>query len=278
MINLVYSADKNYFKYVFMSILSVLKTTKESLNINILSMNIKTTKREFKIISKEQIEFLNNFVKTYNINNKVTLFNLESIFDDYFKNGGANINSVYSPYAFLRLFLDRLDNINCSKILYLDSDILALDDINKLYSMDVSNYEFIGTQDRVGHFFFGKNYCNTGVLLLNLEKIRETKLFEKALNYVFKIKSFMPDQDAINYNAKFRKVLYNPRFNEQGPKIKKDTIIKHFCKVLHFLPVPHTVNIKQDDFENIHKKLKIFAFDNLFEEYKKIIDKYPNLF
>ena len=52
-------------------------------------------------------------------------------------------------------------------------------DINKLFAIDVSNYELGIVKDRYGHFFINPNYFNSGMLLMNMKKIKESNLLEK---------------------------------------------------------------------------------------------------
>ena len=74
----------------------------------------------------------------------------------------------------------------------------------------------------------------------------------------------MPDQTALNLYAK-RKYLKR-KFNEQR-KIKKDTVVKHFCEAIKFY-FPfwlHVYNIKQWNRDRMHNELKITMFDDLYE-------------
>ena len=50
--------------------------------------------------------------------------------------------------------------------------------------IDLTNIEYAGVFDRYGSWFYRKNifkrdYINSGVLLINLQLIKETRLFEK---------------------------------------------------------------------------------------------------
>lgn len=66
------------------------------------------------------------------------------------------------------------------KILYLDIDMMAGDDISKLYNIDVSEYEYAAVREKYGSIFIWPDYINAGMLLLNMKKIKETGLLEKA--------------------------------------------------------------------------------------------------
>ena len=99
-----------------------------------------------------------------------------------------------------------------------------------------------------------------------MNKIKETKLLEKARKMIKTRKLLFADQDAIFWSTTKKKLL--PRiFNEQSKFNKKDTIICHFCKRLMFIPYPHTENYKQWNVDEVHKVLKCHYFDEDLKEY-----------
>lgn len=134
----------------------------------------------------------------------------------------------------------------------------------------------LGVLDYYGRWFFKNNifkfdYINSGVLLLNLSKIKQTELFKKARKMCQNKKMFMPDQSSLNKLAVSKKI--EPRkFNEQR-KLKKDTVFQHFTTSFRFFPWFRIVTIKPWDIENVHKRLKIFEYDDILEEYQKIINE-----
>ena len=134
-----------------------------------------------------------------------------------------------------------------------------------------SNFELGVVLDRYGRFFIKPNYFNSGMLLMNLKKIKQTHLLEKVRDVCLKKKMSFPDQTALNKFCKLK--LYIPRkFNEQG-NIKKDTVIQHFSKRFSLIPFFHTINIKPWQINKVQKIYKCHTYDNIFDEYKKIKNK-----
>ncbi|MBP5446187.1 MAG: hypothetical protein J6Y28_08460 [Acholeplasmatales bacterium] len=261
MINIMYTGNDFVFKGVLLSTLSILKNTKENVSIYLITMEIDGFKR----ISDDMLNTLRKVVKEKDEKNEVYLIDVTEIFNNEMKDS-KNLNNFYTPYCLLRLFSDLLDLPE--KILYLDCDTMINKDISEFYHLDITNYEFAGVVDRLGRWFIGLNYINSGVLLLNLNKIRETKLFKNTREMVKNKKMAFPDQSALNKLKQF--YLKVPSiYNNQG-NIKKNTVIKHFCKSIRFLPFYHTINVKQWDVVNVHKKLKINMYDELYEKYKEI--------
>ena len=159
------------------------------------------------------------------------------------------------------------------KLLYLDIDMMAGGDISKLYNIDITEYEYAAVKEKYGCWLIRPDYINAGMLLLNIKKIKETGLLEKARERIKTKKMLFADQDAIYWSTTKKKIL--PRiYNEQSKFNKKDTIICHFCKRLMFLPYPHTENFKQWNIEEVHKVLKCYYFDEDLDEYIKLKEEY----
>lgn len=273
MINIIYSSNDKYFSQIFLSVLSMIKHTNEILNIHILTLNCIGNKgKKYCKVTDEQVELLNKIIKEKNQESSVTLCDMEKHYLEALSNS-KNKDTQFSPYALLRLLVPKL-NWKYNKLIYLDTDIMFLDDISILYNTDISEYEIGGVQDVVGHYFFGKKYINTGVLLINYEKfLNNDNSFDKCIAYLDKHKTLFPDQDAINRVIK-NKLILPRKFNEQRD-IRKDTVIKHFCNRPRYFPILHSFKCKQTEIDDVHNKLKIFEFDDIYEIYLKYLNEYP---
>ena len=242
-----------------------------------LTASIKLEEKEYKAISSEEINILDKIVKEKNSNNFVKVIDITKKFAKEVPL--KNIKTRFTPCCMLRLFADEIPELPKDRILYLDNDVICRKDCSDFYNQNIDDTELIGVLDYYGKWFFKKknlkfDYINSGVLLLNINKIKETKLFEKARKMCIEKKMFMPDQSALNKLSVKKKIL--PRkYNEQR-RLKKDTVIQHFTTSFRIFPVFHSVTIKPWNIENVHKKLKIFEYDDLFEEYKKIIKQIKN--
>ena len=262
MINILYTGNDYVFKGIMLSVLSIIKHTDRPLNIYILTMSIDN----FKPINNDMVLKLNEVLKNKNKDSNAYLLDVTDIFNKEM-NDSKNLNNFYTPYCLLRLFSDLLDLPN--KILYLDTDTMINKDISTLYDIDVSNYEFAGVVDRLGRFFIDKNYINSGVLLLNLEMIRKTNLFKNTRELVKTKKMAFPDQSALNRLKKY--YLKIPSIYNSQRYLKKDTVVKHFCKSIRWLPIYHTINVKQWEVKSVHKRLKIHAYDDIYKKYEEIM-------
>ena len=270
MIPICYCSNSKIFHGIVLSTLSILKNTKESITIYLLTMNLSELNEKFKPISAVQADALDRIVKEYNSDNKVFLLDVTKEFLTEFSKC-KNLKTGYTPYAFTRLLSDLLDLP--SKIIYLDVDTMCCSDISELYNVDIEGWELAMVNDYMGRFWVRRDYCNSGVILLNLDEIKKTGLFIKVRERVNKRKMIMPDQSAINFLAS-RKMILPCKFNEQR-MIKQDTVIKHFCQGMKWYgPFFKVYNYKQWEREKIHKKLKIFNFDDIFEIFDELDRKY----
>lgn len=270
--NILYCGDENIEDGLIISILSLLRNVKEKLKIYVLTIE-QIENRKINGVTKYSIEFLDKRAKEVNKSNFVKRIDITDLFNRELPI--KNIETRFTPCCMLRLFADKIPEIP-DKILYLDTDIVCRKDCSEFYNQNINDYELAGVLDYYGKWFFKKNifkfdYINSGVLLLNIAKIKETKLFEKCRKLCKEKEMFMPDQSAINKIAVSKKIM--PRkYNEQR-KLHKDTVLQHFTTSFRFFPWFHALTIKPWNIDKVHKELKIREYDSIFEEYTEIMNE-----
>lgn len=271
MINILLCGNQKVFDGALSELISITNKTKEAITCYIFTMDVSRIKPEYTCIEDEQVEFLDQVVKNKNPENKIIKVDVTNIYEREFANC-ANETAYCTPYTLLRLLADLVPGMP-DKLLYLDIDMMANDDISPLYHTDIEEYEYAAVKEKYGCWLIRPDYINAGMLLLNMKKIKETKLLEKARERIKTKKMLFADQDAIYWSTTKKKII--PRiYNEQSKFNKKDTIICHFCKRLMFLPYPHTENYKQWNIEEVHKVLKCYYFDKDLDEYLKLKEEY----
>jgi lipopolysaccharide biosynthesis glycosyltransferase len=216
------ASDDNYVPYMATTIVSVAYNTKSKINFYILDGGI--TK-----FNKKRIENLKTKFK--NIDNiEFIEIDLSKEFKDFIAHGHFTL-STYS-----RLLIPDLKP-NIDKAIYLDSDIVVLGDIAKLYNENLEN-NIIGAVFDMGFQEWYKNgleiskkhkYFNSGVLLINSRKWREQnitkKLFEIEEKYREKIK--WVDQDILNKCFENNHKQLDMKYNILSSSIKKDVKKKY---------------------------------------------------
>lgn len=287
MINLMFCGNDKVLDGMIISLLSIVKHCKKELNVFILTMDLTEINEKYKPITNKQAIVLDNILKKVNNKSKITLIDITEIFKEEMLES-VNINTHYTPYILVRLFSDKVREIP-DKILYLDSDIVVYKNIEPLYNMKIDEYDYAACIDEIGKTFISKDYINSGVLLMNMKKLRKEDSLYKCREMVINKKMLLPDQTALNKICKDKKYLER-KYNEQK-KRSSDTVIRHYsmtmkfmftldlekrkiikqnCSILKFLPFLKFLNIKPWNVEGIHKIYEIHDFDDILREYQKI--------
>ena len=262
------------FDGLLLSLLSMVRRTKEDIHVHFLTMDFTHKKPKFKPFRRSQANFIETELRKYNPNFKISIIDCTAEYNQLLKDN-ANEKPVYSPYCTLRLLADRYEQLQ-GKIIYLDIDTMVYGNIKDLYDIDMTNLEFRASHDYMGRVWVKRDYINSGILLMNMDVIRETKLLEKCRYLVKTKKMYFTDQTAL-YKSK-TKFEYFPneyRFNEQR-SVKPDTVVKHFCKGIRWFPFK-VYNIKQWEIDKVHSYLKIHEFDEDFELFKDIKSRQGNI-
>ncbi|WP_249872396.1 glycosyltransferase family 8 protein [Oceanobacillus saliphilus] len=175
---------------------------------------------------------------------------------DYFAD--APVVKHYSKEMYYRLLAFKFLPSDLDRILYLDPDIMIINDIRRLYDIDLGNKLFAAAyHDRASVKEINKlrlkeyeieAYYNSGVLLMNLklqrEKINEQEIFTFVEDN--KKKLILPDQDILNglyskhiqnideiffnYDARFYHFYKLTSKNKVDMNyVIKNTSIIHFC-------------------------------------------------
>lgn len=261
--NILYCGDRNIADGLMISVLSLLRQVKEPLHIYILTM----AQAGCEPLSRSLAEVLEQRVCPGG--GSVRLLDVSDLFMR--EPPKANLETRFTPCCMLRLYTDLLPEIP-NRVLYLDTDVICRMDCREFYAQDMGNYEVAGVLDYYGSWFFRKNpfrrdYLNSGVLLLNMKRIRQTGLFQKCRNRCSEKKMFMPDQSAINKLSQGKLILPR-RYNEQR-KLHSDTVFQHFSTTFRFFPYIHTVTVKPWQLDRMHEVLKLHEYDDLLEEFQQ---------
>ena len=266
--NILYCGDNNITNGLIISILSLIKHTDEELNIYVLTMKYE----KYKPLSKDVIKVLDKKIKEKNKNSKINLIDITNKVIKCLPT--ANLSTRFTPYCMLRLYADKVDELP-SKIIYLDNDVVALKDFTDFYNLDITNYDIAGVFDYYENNNYKKkiiikDYLNSGVLLMNLDRIKENNLFEKCRIRCRDKEMLLPDQEAINTYCS-KKLIVNRIYNEQHKTTNK-TVFRHYTTTFKFFPKVRTQTIKPWMEDELHNILKDYRIDDILEEYKKIKD------
>ena len=268
--NILYCGDSNIERGLIISILSILKHNRDEKHFYVLTMS----HLDFKPVSDKCIKILKAKIVSNNPKSTIKKIDITKEFHD--DPPTANIDTFFTPYCMLRVYADLVDLPD--KILYLDNDVVALGDIRELYQTDISENEYAGVLDYYGKHLYRERlkwtYINSGVLLMNLKKMREDKMLQYCRQMCATEKMLLPDQIALNKLPE-NKLIIDRKFNEQH-KTRKDTVLRHFSNTFSFFPKFRVNKIKPWKIDELHDILHEHQFDDVLEDYQKLWHKMEN--
>jgi len=151
--------------------------------------------------------------------------------------------------AVLRLFSPWLLNENISRVLYMDSDILCCGSLTDLFETEVrciamcneisGNVSLI-QQGNVRPYVPTRIYCNSGVVLFNLDYLRQNHSFHEIFTALMEIngKVVYLDQDFLNIYFQGKIDVLNAfHYNFQAYELRDTVFYKNAlrnCRLIHF--------------------------------------------
>ncbi len=234
--NIVFAVDDKGFSMMVVGLYSVIKNNKGKIDFHVFHRNISQT--NLNRLAKLDDNFSNISIKIHKIDK------------DRFENVKVNNKNVTTE-AYYRYLIPEVLN-NESRALYMDYDMMCINDLVPLYNTDLEeNYlgavadyivenspKFRGFKDGIS-FRNNEIYANSGLLLFNLDNIRNSDVmaeFWKNLKQKDKIikKEFniFADQTLANLTFKSKIKFLNPKYNVFTTTLKdtkqKDPVIIHF--------------------------------------------------
>ena len=202
-IPIFFSVDNNYIPHLSVAIKSLITNANKDYKYRIIILNtgLNSEKcKRFDVFNDDNFKI--DFV---DITSQIA--DIKSKFKNIYHFGLA---------CYYRLFIENLFP-EYDRIIYLDCDIIVLGDISQLYFMDMEDKCIAGviehfilhspvfslyTKEAVG--IEAKNYINSGIMLMNLEKLRENKIEQNFVNLIntYDFDVIDPDQAYINYLCK----------------------------------------------------------------------------
>ena len=226
--NILYCLDENYNKQAFTSIVSLLDNVSEKINIFIIHKNPDT----FKNLPSE-IQYHNklNLLNIIKFNSKGKFFpNLE--------------NTHVSEATYYRIYISEFLPEDINSILYLDCDIICVDDpieqIKKVEnelinsgSVIAAKTEFVKkNEDDIFFNEIGHNlnlYFNAGVMFINFDRWKEFNIIDKSQTIIQDKKNKLTywDQDILNIIFQNKYIAIEEGLNLRiGSTLKEDKKIE----------------------------------------------------
>jgi lipopolysaccharide biosynthesis glycosyltransferase len=187
--NIVFATDKNYIQHLCAALISLLVNNRDlALQINIISSGI--TARQKRIIA--------TIAKPFDCSIRHITIS-DQLFVEL-----ATEHTMYPKGIYYRLLIPEL--IDAPKLLYLDCDIIVNGSIKGLYEQNPGDAYVCAIEDpgfdRHQQLGMDKQakYFNSGMMLINLAKWKETALHKKVIDFIEHNPDavWFPDQCGLN--------------------------------------------------------------------------------
>lgn len=246
--NLLFSIDDDFSQQLMTTLMSIRDNHRHH------AFNVYVLQKETLIKSAELKRFCQSLNMDY-----IPLVMGENF--SYFEN--APSSKRWPETIYYRLLAHLFLPSDLDRILYLDADILVINSLEELFQLPMDNYLYAAAShtnevlDQINRYRLKnkeiQNYYNTGVLLMNLSKIRHIVSEEAIVNYIetYGNRLLLPDQDVFNglyghqvkslpdkiynYDTRFALMDYLMREGSEDKEPRdlewtmENTVLLHFC-------------------------------------------------
>lgn len=170
---------------------------------------------------------------------------------------GAKVNEHFSIEMYYRIFATELLPKNLDRILWLDADIITIKSLETLYYSDLHGYSIAACGHREkeeSEKMINSSACqrlkldgdtiyfNSGVLLMDLDKIRKNFNKDTTLDLIYKMEKVLenPDQDILNILYQhdvlvLDKAIYNYQVHYDWESINEKANIQDHTVIVHYV-------------------------------------------
>lgn len=235
-IEIFFASDTNYLPYLACAITSLSDHASPRLIYNI---HILTTDFDDGSLGEVKKLIRNNIT--------VTVHDLTERISEIKRELSVRLRDYYSDSIYYRIFIPKMFQ-SLKRAVYLDADLILTDDVAKLYNKNLG-CDLVGAvtdesvvdvpvfcdyvKKQIG-LTDERDYFNSGVLVMNLEAMREERIEEKFL-YLLKTYNYdtvAPDQDYLNFFCRGRVTYLESGWNKhpipENPLQESELHLMHF--------------------------------------------------
>ena len=262
-IPIVFSVDDNYAPLLGVTLQSIKENKSDEYFYNIFILNTGIGEENLKTLGKYTQD--NVRVSFVDVSNELKKIADKICLRDY-----------YTCTTYFRFFIPELFP-DYDKVLYLDCDIVLLDDVANLYNHDIDNYLLGAIPEDImpSHQAFTdyvekglgidvNNYFSAGIILINSKEFRSQNIINQLIDMLGKFKfEVTQDEDYLNVVCKDKVKYIHQGWNKAPiPNIGFD---EKDLKLIHY-----KINFRPWKYDNI-------AYGKYFWDYAKNSDYYDHL-
>lgn len=249
-IPIVFSIDDNYAPFVPVTVQSIREHKNDKNIYQIFVLGTGITDKHKKML--EALTSDNIIISVIDINELISKDNrLKELFVNYWFNA-----SIYYRFFIAEILKEY------NKAIYIEADSLLLDDIAKIYQIDLNGKMFaaaqqipyLGNQSEEWHDYcrtrlkmkHPENYFNSGLLVMNLKKMRENNFRENSIATMNTHQFTYMDQDTLNFLYSEDVLLLDPMYDAEVGLIRENDkpILLHFSSL--FKPWKQSLPFEMD--------------------------------
>jgi lipopolysaccharide biosynthesis glycosyltransferase len=176
--DIVMQSSDSYSKFLIVAAASLFESNmNEKITLHVFSDGIK----------EENINEIENLEELY-LNAKIIFYDTKNMVERL----DGRVNKFHGSFStYLKLFIPEVIPQNISRVLYLDVDILVMDSIKELFTIDMKGNCIAGVESIIDKNNLiderdnnKKFHINGGVVLFDLEKCRDTKVIDKFIGAI----------------------------------------------------------------------------------------------
>ena len=193
---IVYSGTRNLYEQMYISLMSVMKFTADI--------------KAYLLIEDDEFPYkLPENVETMNVSGQT-----------FFRPDGANSRTKYSYMSLMRAALAKVLP-NEDKVLSLDCDVLATEDISDVFTYDLDGYYFSASEEPAKSSI-NRLYTNTGVCLYNLKKLRDDGKADGVIEALNNKRYAFIEQDCFNELCQGHILRMDQKYNATNYTLRCD--------------------------------------------------------
>ena len=200
----VYACDDHYFRYVYISIWTLLEHNIENGNLDIVFIE--------EDVSEKNLSLLRDLGAQFDREISIREFNMPKEYDGLPKVGASR--TTFAKFLFSSMFDD-------DAVVFIDPDTLIFGDLRPMDQIDMSGYMFAGVIENLPDYHrmvagmkSDESYINGGVVICNLKLWREVDFEGKVLEYMTRTRCNRNfDQGILNELCHDRIKIIPPKYN-----------------------------------------------------------------
>lgn len=271
-IPLVFAVDDNYAPFLAVALRSILDNATAGNFYKVYVLNT-----EISELSKEKLNEFNcdiMEIKYVDVAERMGRLSKDKI----------HLRDYYTKAIYYRIFIPDLFP-QFDKVLYVDCDVVVLEDIANLYNTELGDNIFAAVHEetmtvmdvfgRYSEQFLGvkrERYFNSGLLLINTKEYKKERIEEKFINIMNKYKfEVAPDQDYLNYLCKDRIKYCEIGWNKTPFPAEINPFDDTKLKLIHY-----KLNFKPWHYDNVRYEKYFWQYAKNTPFYEQLVDMRKN--